>query len=63
MSSAEGVSMVTDVRLNKVAIIERCLLRIDQEYYGHEEELETNFTRQDSIILNLQRVCEAAIDL
>jgi uncharacterized protein YutE (UPF0331/DUF86 family) len=55
--------MVTDVRLNKVAIIERCLARIGQEYRGHEGELETNFTRQDSIILNLQRACEAAIDL
>lgn len=55
--------MVTDVRLNKVAIIERCLLRVEQEYRGREEELETNFTRQDSIILNLLRACEAAIDL
>jgi len=52
----------SDVLLNKVAIIERCLGRIDAEYLGHEEELETNYTRQDSIILNLQRACEAAID-
>ena len=54
--------MTDDVLLNKVAIIERCLGRIDAEYLGHEEELETNYTRQDSIILNLQRSCEAAID-
>ncbi|HEC12892.1 MAG TPA: DUF86 domain-containing protein [Acidiferrobacteraceae bacterium] len=53
--------MVDDVLLNKTAIIERCLGRIDQEYKGHEQELETNFTRQDAIILNLLRVCEAAI--
>jgi len=26
------------------------------------EKLETSFTRQDSIILNLQRACEASID-
>ncbi len=53
--------MVNDVLLNKVAIIERCLQRIEEEYLGHETELETNFTRQDSIILNLQRACEASI--
>ena len=54
--------MASDVLLNKVAIIERCLARIDAEYRGHEDELETNYTRQDSIILNLQRACEASID-
>lgn len=55
--------MVDDILLNKVAIIERCLARLENEYRGHEDELETNLTRQDSIILNLQRCCEAAIDL
>lgn len=54
--------MIEDVLINKAAIIERCLKRIGEEYRGHEAELETNFTRQDSIILNLQRACEAAID-
>lgn len=51
-----------DVLLNKAAIIERCLQRISEEYQGHENELETNYTRQDSIILNLLRACEASID-
>ena len=54
--------MVSDVLLNKVAIIEHCVARVKEEYQGHEEELETNYTRQDSIILNLQRACEASID-
>lgn len=54
--------MISDVLLNKVAIIERCLARVNAEYVGHEDELETNYTRQDSIILNLQRACEASID-
>ncbi len=63
ISALVAVYMVDDVLLNKVAIIERCLLRLEQEYCGHENELETNLTRQDSIILNLQRCCEAAIDL
>jgi len=48
--------------VNKAAIIERCLKRLEEEYLGHEGELESNFTKQDSIILNLQRACEAAID-
>lgn len=52
-----------DVAANKVAIIERCLARVREDYTGHESELATNFTRQDAIVLNLQRACEAAIDL
>ncbi len=51
-----------EVLLGKAAIIERCLMRIRQEYTGHEAELTTNYTRQDAILLNLQRACEAAID-
>jgi uncharacterized protein YutE (UPF0331/DUF86 family) len=55
--------MVDNVVLNKSAVIERCISRIHEEYQGHETELTTNFTRQDSIILNLERLCQAAIDL
>lgn len=55
--------MPEDVLLNKIATIERCLARIDEEYSGREQELETNQTRQDAIVLNLQRACEASIDL
>ncbi len=51
-----------DVLLNKAIHIDRCLVRIGEEYIGHESELETNYTRQDAIILNLQRACEATID-
>ena len=51
-----------DVLLNKAATIERCLIRIQEEYENHKDELESNFTRQDSIILNLQRACKACID-
>ena len=51
-----------DVLLNKAEVIERCLARIEEEYRGHEDELEHNYTRQDAIVLNLQRACEAAID-
>lgn len=54
--------MADDVALNKAAIIERCLARIHQEYDGHEAELSTNLSRQDAIVLNVQRACEATID-
>ena len=56
-------SMPDDVVLNKSAVIERCLARIREEYQGYEAELMTDFTRQDSIILNLLRACEAALML
>jgi uncharacterized protein YutE (UPF0331/DUF86 family) len=54
---------MNDVVINKAAIIENCIKRIHEEYDGHEEELENNFTKQDAIVLNLQRACEAAIDI
>ena len=55
--------MVDDVIVNKVAIIERCLTRVTEVYDGDERNLRHNLTRQDSIILNLGRACEASIDL
>ena len=55
--------MVDDVVVNKVAAIERCLARVGEEYGADERNLRDNLTRQDSIILNLQRACEASIDL
>ncbi len=54
--------MVRDVYLNKSEIIERCLGRIEEVYGGSPESLK-DFTRQDSIILNLQRAIEASIDM
>lgn len=52
-----------NVLLNKIAIIERSLKRIKEEYRGFEKELETNFCKQDSIILNLQRAYSATIEI
>jgi uncharacterized protein YutE (UPF0331/DUF86 family) len=52
-----------DIRTNKVAIIERCLKRIREEYSADPANLYENITKQDSIILNIQRACETAIDL
>lgn len=55
--------MADDVILNKAATIERCLQRVLNEYAGDKQNLVANQTKQDSIILNLQRVCKSAIDL
>lgn len=52
-----------DIIANKIATLQRCLERIRAEFLGHETELEYNYTKQDSIILNLQRACEASVDL
>ncbi|MBI3782123.1 MAG: hypothetical protein HY270_01860 [Deltaproteobacteria bacterium] len=56
-------SMTDDVVLNKAAILERCIARVREEYANDDRHLTENITRQDSIILNLQRACEAAVDL
>jgi uncharacterized protein YutE (UPF0331/DUF86 family) len=55
--------MADDVILNKAASIERCLQRIVEEYAGNKQHLVANQTKQDAIVLNLQRACETAIDL
>ena len=52
-----------DVVLNKIQTIERCLKRIREEYVGHEDAFENNFTKQDSVILNLERASQASIDI
>ena len=53
---------MSDVVLNKVTTIERCIKRINEVYESNPVNLE-DFTKQDSIILNIQRACEASIDL
>jgi uncharacterized protein YutE (UPF0331/DUF86 family) len=52
-----------DIVLNKSEIIENSLRRIREEYGGKSERLRLDQTRQDAILLNLERACQAAIDL
>ncbi len=54
--------MPDDVVLNKIATIERCLVRVREEFRSDRTRLDDQ-TVQDAIVLNLQRACEAAIDL
>ena len=55
--------MHDDVLLNKVAFIERCVARAREEYNIDPVSFATNFSRQDAAILNIQRACEAALDI
>ena len=50
-----------EVILNKISATERYINRI-QEVYGNNPANLKDFTKQDSIILNIQRACEASID-
>ena len=55
--------MADDVLLNKAATIERCVARAREEYNADPATFATNFTRQDAAVLNIQRACEAALDI
>lgn len=52
---------VDDVCLNKGAIMERCIRRIHEEYAA-DPALE-DFTHLDALTLNIERACQAAIDM
>ncbi len=54
--------MHDDVVLNKIETIQRCMQRIDEEF-SNQEEFKTNYTKQDSVILNLERASQATIDI
>ncbi len=54
--------MKDDIIINKIETIKRCIKRVEEEYANTPSNLE-NYTKQDSIILNLQRLCEATLDL
>lgn len=54
--------MADDVLVNKAAAIERAIGRVREEYAGDDRNLVANQTRQDAIVLNLQRACESSID-
>ncbi|MEO8406978.1 MAG: DUF86 domain-containing protein [Oxalobacteraceae bacterium] len=55
--------MADDVLINKAATIERCVKRARDEYARDPATFATDFTRQDAAILNIQRACEAALDM
>ena len=61
--AAEITAQPDDVLLNKIATIERCIGRAREEYHKDPATFASDFTRQDAAILNIQRACEAALDM
>ena len=55
--------MLDDVLINKAATIERSVARAREEYLRDPASFATDFTRQDAATLNIQRACEAALDM
>jgi uncharacterized protein YutE (UPF0331/DUF86 family) len=55
--------MADDVVVAKAASIERCVTRAREEYAKGPDSFPTDFTRKDAAILNIQRACEAALDM
>jgi uncharacterized protein YutE (UPF0331/DUF86 family) len=55
--------MPDDVILNKAEIIERCILRVKETYSKDPAALDSDYACQDVVLLNLERACQAAIDL
>jgi uncharacterized protein YutE (UPF0331/DUF86 family) len=60
--SAAVASMADDVIVIKAGVIERCIRRAREELAA-SEDFATDYTRQDAAILNVERACEAAIDI
>lgn len=54
--------MPDDVIVAKAAIIERCIDRARQELAA-SVDFANDHTRQDAAILNIERACDAAIDI
>ncbi len=50
-----------DIILNKCSIVERCIRRIKEEYSACPNL--NNFTHVDALILNIERACQATIDM
>lgn len=54
--------MPDNVIVAKADIIERCIRRAREELAA-SLDFEADYTRQDAAILNIERACEAAIDI
>ena len=51
----------SDILFNKAAIIERCIRRIQEEYRACPSL--NNYTHVDALTLNIERACQATIDM
>lgn len=57
------MSLADDILVNKATTIESCLARIRAVYGEDTKHFSSDVTRQESVILNLQRSCVAALDM
>ena len=62
LRASAGLELADDVLLDKVTAIERCLGRVRELFADDPSRLDDQ-TVEDAIVLNLQRACEASIDL
>lgn len=49
-----------EILINKKTTISRCIKRIQDDF---QDDFKSNYTKQDAIILNIERACQAAIDM
>lgn len=54
---------MNDIIDHKIATIYHSLARINEVYYLAKDNLDKDLTSQDSITFNLQRACQASVDL
>ncbi len=49
-----------EILIHKAATIDRCIKRIKEDY---QDDFLSNYTRQDVVVLNIERACKATIDM
>ena len=55
--------MANDILINKAATIERCINRVREERTKAGANFANDYSRHDAAILNIQRACQAALDM
>lgn len=55
--------MADDVIINKIQTIQKCMARINEECAAGVDLLKDEYTKQDAVVLNLERLAQASIDI
>ena len=53
---------MNDVLLTKASSISKCMNRVHEDF-DDPTTFRNNLTKQDAVVLNLQRACEGSIDI
>ena len=51
---------MSEILISKLTSVERCIARVREDYDG---EFRTNYTKQDAIVLNIERACQQCMDM